>query len=171
MRMLLLGLSLAATASFAGQTSRADRNESKKVEYETIEILKFTARKNLEVPPAFMARLQEQLPFQLTGTRRFKRVSNFEDPSTDPGSPGLQMKGTLIEYDPGSRTKRYLVGFGAGTGEAVAHIEIVKVDTNEPIFERDITARLSGGAYGGSTKAFADQLAKEIAEVTKRVYY
>ena len=171
MRTFVLGLSLAMLISFTAQNGWADKNESKKGEYASIQVCSFTVKKNLEVPPEFITRLQKNLPSQLTGTKRFKHVYNFEDPSTDPGGPALQMAVTVIEYDSGSRAKRYLVGFGAGTAEAVAHVKLVKTGTDEIVFERDVTAKMSGGAFGGSSNTLADQLAKEIAKVTKRAYF
>ena len=168
MRSFLLGLFLSLLVCFAAPGHAADKKQRKADKYSNLEVSTFDVSNDIEVPPDFLERLTKELPHRLADTQKFKRVFDQGDTSADKSVPTLVMRGFLTDFTSGSRAKRYLVGFGAGAAEVVAHVKFVDAVTSEAIFERDITAKMSGGAFGGSTKGIADQLVKEIVKVVKR---
>jgi len=75
----------------------------------------------------------------------------------------------LIEYDPGSKTLRYFVGFGAGTGICTMYAEII--NEKKTIGEIRTTRKLAGGLFGGSKTdlifAVSNDISKEIIKIAK----
>lgn len=167
MRGYLPAISLLMVAGICA-SARAEKSPVKESENSRVEVATFNAKENLEVPLAFLERLARDLPHDLAGTKKFRQVFIFGDSKKDHDGPQLELTGTLIEYNPGNRAKRLLVGMGAGAGEAVAHVTLKEKETGKSIFERDVTAKMIKGTYGGSTGNLADLLAKEIARVIKR---
>jgi hypothetical protein len=168
MRTFPRGLSLLLLICLAVPGSGADKREKKKSAYSNVEISAFDVKKGIDVPQDFLDRLAKQLPHRLADTKKFKQVSSHGESPAGQNGPALQMTGTVVEFNSGSRAKRYLVGFGVGAADVVAHIKFTDTAKGETVFERDVTAKMTGGGFGGSINGVADELAREIARVVKR---
>ena len=68
----------------------------------------------------------------------------------------------------GSRGQRQSFGMGAGAAVVVAHVRFIDPTTSEVRFERDVTAKIMSGVFGGSAKDAARELARELAKAVKR---
>jgi hypothetical protein len=79
----------------------------------------------------------------------------------------LLLTGKIVEFDPGSRGKRYL-GFGGGAATVVAHVKFTDKTDQTVLFERDLSGKLVAGAFGGSASDAAYELAREIARTVKK---
>ena len=83
----------------------------------------------------------------------------------------LIVRGTVDEIEPGSRAKRYIGGFGAGSAANKVHGEIVDAKTGE-VLARFTQARRSGGSFkfaGGNDVAVmrdsVHAVGKDIAHI------
>jgi hypothetical protein len=168
MRGFLPSLSLLLLISVAMPNSGADKNEKRKSALPNLEISPFDVAKDVDVPPDFLERLAKELPHQLAGTKKFKLIFSHGDAPADLAGTALQLKETLIDFNPGSRAKRYLIGYGIGAAQVVAHVKLTDPATGQTVFERDIPAKMIGGGFGGSVSGVADQLAREIARALKK---
>lgn len=63
----------------------------------------------------------------------------------------LILEGRITQYDPGSRAARYLIGFGAGTGTAVAEITFADEESGA-IGRGTATGGVAAGLGGGGMK-------------------
>lgn len=77
--------------------------------------------------------------------------------------PALVIEGYLSAFDPGSQMARYIIGFGAGSGEIRA--EVYFRDTEGGLVA-DGTARgtVWGGFFGGTLGEAEDRVARAIVE-------
>jgi uncharacterized protein DUF4410 len=167
-RKCVVILSLAMALPFAVVSAGAQKKEKTTSKYQNLELVAFDVKKDVQVPPDFLEKFAKELPNQLAKTKKFKQVLSQGETPADRTSPTLRMTGTLVEFNPGSRAKRYFGGYGAGAAEAVAHIKLTDETTGEVVFERDITGKMSSGAFGGSASGVAGQLAREISKVLKK---
>jgi len=80
---------------------------------------------------------------------------------TEAKAPVLVIEGELVGYDPGSQALRYLIGFGAGSGEI--RVEVAFRDP-EGALVADGTARgtVSGGFFGGTVGEAENRVAEAI---------
>jgi hypothetical protein len=161
----LTGLSFLLLAVIAPPLSFAANHE--KGVRPNIAISVFEVDKGAEIPEDLVGKLKEELPRRLTDTKKFNRIFTTQDFPENQSVPTLRLTGTIVAYDSGNRAERYLVGFGAGAARLVAHIRFTNSATGRTVFERDVTGKIRGGMYGGSSSGVADQLAKEIARVVK----
>lgn len=146
----------------------AQKQEKKQSRYENLKLSLFQVKDGVNLPPDFLATFEKELTEQLAKTHKFKQVLAPGETPTDPAAPTLMMTGELTEYKPGSRAKRYFVGFGAGAASGVAHVKLTDDATGEVIFVGDITGKVVAGVAGGSANSMAKVLAKEIARVVKK---
>ena len=69
---------------------------------------------------------------------------------TDKSEGVLQLEGTLISFEKGSRAKRYFIGFGAGKAYCTIQSVFTDKTTNETILKLNFDGELSMGIFGGS---------------------
>ncbi len=151
----------------------AQKKEEGKSKNETLEVARFDVQQGVELPPDFVQKLTEESIVQIGKTKKFKEVkeavvSSEAGAPPAPGSATVVLTGTIVEFDPGSRTKRYLLGMGAGAAVVVAHVRFIDPTTGEVRFERDITAKMTSGVFGGSAKDAVHELARELAKAAKK---
>jgi hypothetical protein len=79
---------------------------------------------------------------QLSDGKVVKEVRCSGDPRRDEGSPIMFLSGTIKNYTPGSRSKRY-VGFGLGAAEVGAEIFLLDGTTKQRLKRLDLRALLA----------------------------
>ena len=84
-------------------------------------------------------------------------VSDGFQPGTD-----LTVAYRFIEYDPGSRLRRYMIGFGAGKGEVTVEMSFKDAAGNE-LAKIENGGEISMGFFGGSIDQAIDEMAKKSA--------
>jgi hypothetical protein len=141
-----------------------------KGKYQAIEVTRFAVKEGVEFPPDYQVALTEALVKQLTEARKFKQVlREGETPSAE--APTLRLSGEVIEFKPGSRAKRYLVGFGAGSTKIVANIKVVDRASGAALFENKVDGKVVMGVVGGESMGAATGLAKEVTSKIKDKFF
>jgi Domain of unknown function (DUF4410) len=80
---------------------------------------------------------------------------------------GLKIQYRFIQFNPGSRVARYVVGFGAGKGSMTVEAKFFDQKGNE-LAKIQSEGEIIAGAFGGSFNLAVQKTAKEIAEYAKR---
>jgi hypothetical protein len=90
--------------------------------------------------------------------------------STTASDKVIVMESTLISYQKGSKTARYLIGFGAG--KAYCTIQCVFIDkaTGKQILKANFEGELSGGIFGGTSKQTAREVVSSIIDYLEKNY-
>lgn len=134
---------------------------------QSLEVTVFEVQKGIDFPPDFQAALVDELVKQLTETKKFAQVLKPGATAPDGKAATIRLTGTVIEFQEGSRAKRYLVGFGAGKTKMRAKVQFVDVATGAVKLEKEVTGRRIGGVAGGSSMGAPHGLAKEVAKLAK----
>lgn len=118
--------------------------------------------------PYDMKQLQSQTIAELKGRDGHKFNVVAEAPG-DNATPLYRLQGEVVEWHPGNRAKRWVVGMGSGRETAKIHYWLVSQNGNK-VFEHSdvIRAEFWGNAYAGSVgelaHPFADKIAKRLQE-------
>lgn len=95
--------------------------------------------------------LSASISRKLKASKRFGNIST--DASVPPSADSIVIEGKFLTINPGSRAKRYLVGFGAGRSGVYVAGRVL--DGEGKLLAEFQTGRHSGiGAYGGSYVKF-----------------
>ena len=98
-----------------------------------------------------------------------QKFNIFAEAPPEGSAPFYRLQGEVMEWHPGNRAKRMLVGMGSGREEAKIHYWLVS-RTGMKAFEHTdvIRAEFWGNAYAGSVgelaHPFADKIAKRLGE-------
>jgi len=112
-----------------------------------------------------------QVVEELKQLKKFKQVSNTGETISQDAGPTVRLSGVITKYKPGSRAKRYLIGFGAGSTKVVAHITLTDATNGTTLFEKDVDGTVWIGVFGGDSSGATRGLAKEVAKVTKKALF
>lgn len=137
----------------------------------TIEVVRFSIQPGVEFPPDYLVSLMEELVDQLKKTDKFLEVLREGEKPTVPAaedSRRLKLMGIVTAFQPGSRAKRNLIGFGAGKTRIAAHVLWFDTDSGELLWQADVEGRVVGGLTGGESIGATRDLAKKIAKETKK---
>lgn len=118
--------------------------------------------------PYDMKQLQSQTMAELKG----KDGQKFNIVDTEPADLSAsfyRLQGEVIEWHPGNRAKRWVVGMGSGRETAKIHYWLVNQNGSKVFEHTDvIRAEFWGNAYAGSVgelaHPFADKIAKRLQE-------
>jgi hypothetical protein len=135
--------------------------------YRVIEIERFQIASGVTVPDDYLVALDLALMKRLSRIDGIEQVVRANDKTKLIG-PVLQLTGTVEFFEPGSRTKRYMVGFGAGKTKLVAKVKFFDKSTGEIVLEHVADGGVSIGAFGGNSMGAARGLAKEIAKAARK---
>src|SRR5437660_1685630 len=80
--------------------------------YQAVEVTSFTAGEGLNVPQDFVIATTNQVTRKLRDTKKFAIVYLTGSGPAAPPAPVLRLTGVIKDFKAGSRTKRYLIGFG-----------------------------------------------------------
>jgi hypothetical protein len=91
-----------------------------------------------------------------------------EPPSQGEGGVVYTLGGEVLEWHPGNRAKRLLVGMGSGRETAKIHYWLIDI-SGKKVFDHTDTIRqsFSGNPYAGSVGQLAQPFADKIAERLK----
>jgi hypothetical protein len=167
-REFILVLFVMLVGCFPALAQDAKTSTDIKNKYQNIEIVSFEIKEGVKFPPEARDVVMAQISEELTQIKRFRKVSKVGEPITEAEGPTVRLVGSVIEYSPGSRAKRYLIGFGAGATKVKAHIQLVDIATGNVVFERDVDGKVWIGMFGGDSSGATRGLAKEVAKVTKK---
>jgi hypothetical protein len=161
----LCGISLAPGTGTVAQTKGAqDKPPADKA---VIVVETFSASSS--VPwPYDMKLLQTETMAELKAKEGQKFNVSAETPA-EGSAPFYRLQGEVLEWHPGNRAKRMMVGMGSGREEARIRYWLVS-RTGMKVFEHTdvIRAEFWGNAYAGSVgelaHPFADKIAKRLGE-------
>jgi curli biogenesis system outer membrane secretion channel CsgG len=172
-RICLVFLSITAALALTAYVVAAETEQEKshKNKYQNIEVSSFDVKDGINLPAEYVTDLKNELVSELQNTKKFKQVLRDGESATQPDAPTIRLIGTVTEYKPGSRAKRYFIGFGAGKTKIVAHIKLMDRATGEALFEDDVDGKVIIGLFGGNSKGAANGLAKEVAKVARNQFF
>lgn len=157
--------SVPAAATPASNSSSAPTPTLIRQKYSAVEVDAFDIKAGLEFPPEYAKRAQDQLIKQLGDAKLFKDVLPAGQPPSG-ATPTIRVKGTIHDYNKGSRIKRY-VAFGMGAAEVEAQISFLDAATGQALRVDETQAILAGGVFGGGDDKIADMLARRVVLETR----
>jgi hypothetical protein len=141
------------------------------VHYKSIEISRFTVEPGANIADDFLIAISNDLTEQLRKTKKFEIVRLEGADAGDLPRPALRLTGVVKEFKPGSRAKRYLIGFGAGKTKVLADVKFIDVQTEQVVYEKEVDGKVVIGVFGGDSMGAAQGLAKEVAKVSKKQFF
>jgi hypothetical protein len=156
MRLFILILIAGATLSLSAQ--------SKRPVYTIVEVDRFIEEPGVSFPPDYRMGLVEDVVRELKRACRTIEIMR-EGEELPKGTPVLRIAGKITEFKPGSRAKRYLIGFGAGSTVVKAHVTLTDAASGEVVLESDVKGVTWIGIAGGSSEGAGDHLAKKVADL------
>jgi hypothetical protein len=149
--------------------SAAFAQQAEKKIYKNVEVEKFAIAEGVEkFPDAQLDVLMAEIVDELKRLNKFEQVA-MNGAATEAASvAGMQLTGTITKYKPGSRTARYMIGFGAGMTKVKAKIKFVDSENGNVLFEKEIDGKVVMGFFGGDKNDATRGLAREIAEIAKK---
>lgn len=155
-------------STFGQTTPKPDDIKNK---YQNVEIVRFENKDGVTLPAESRDVIMTQIVEELKQLKKFKQVSNVGETIPQDAGPTVRLNGTITQYKPGSRAKRYLVGFGAGATKVVAHVTFTDAATGNLLFEKDVDGTVWIGVFGGDSSGATRGLAKEVGKVTKKTLF
>jgi hypothetical protein len=119
-----------------------------------------------ELEPETMIQLRNAILDEVMETKIYEKVA-FECEET---AMTLEIQPKVVEFDKGSRTARYLVGFGAGKGHLDVECKFLNRETQTVIAEGTFITELKGGLFGGGTnqQKMSQQIGEQVARFLKK---
>jgi hypothetical protein len=142
-------------------------NATLKDKYRAAEVDQFDVQPGVEFPPEYVADLQEQILKELEKSKEFQELLRPGQNPVTADSPVLRLTGIISSFNPGSRKKRYVVGYGAGAAEIYAHVVFLDRSTGRTLMTEEVRAVLSGGFFGGNAMNATQNFAKQVVNTTK----
>lgn len=163
--LLVIG-SLSQTLSAQTDGSSPKAPQIIREQYQSIEVEKFEVKQGIEFPPEYLAKAQEEMFKQLSGANIVKQIFRGGERNTEGETPFISLSGTINNYTPGSRSKRY-VGFGLGAAEVDAQIFLLDRKTKQRLQTERVRALLTGGVFGGNEDKISNELARRVVLQTR----
>jgi hypothetical protein len=171
--LLFVALSLLCS-SFAqdkgvapGATSPPAAQGQIKDKFHVVQVDHFEVKAGVEFPAEYLKNLQEEISRQLVSSKVFENALQAGQQPASPGAPVIRLSGTIHNYKEGSRTKRYLVGYGAGASEVDARAVFSDAATGQTLVVQEVRAMLAGGLFGGKEEKVTQELARQIVTQSK----
>jgi hypothetical protein len=137
--------------------------------YAHIEVDRFVADQGVDFPPDYQIALVEDIIRETARASKGITILREGEPNP-PGRAIMRISGTITEFKPGSRTKRYLIGFGAGSTVVKAHVKFTDAVSGEVLAEKDLKGLTWIGVAGGSSESAADRLGKHVVSAAKSAH-
>ena len=109
-------------------------------------------------------------PDQVNGFRTIvsSRLSNHDVFVVAGDPPGVhKVTGEVAKFNPGSRSLRYFIGFGAGRG-SLETTWTVRDDSSEPIGICQIVGSITMGMFGGNWDVVLQKVGDRLGECLRR---
>ncbi|MCX6601729.1 MAG: DUF4410 domain-containing protein [bacterium] len=119
-----------------------------------------------ELDPATATELRSAIIAAIQKEAMYGKVA----PEVDMSEATLQIQPRIVQFDRGSRTARYLVGFGAGKAHLDVECKFVDKETQRVIAEGTFIAEIAGGLFGGASdqEMMSKNVAKQVAKFLKK---
>jgi hypothetical protein len=137
-----------------------------KDKYRDVEVGRFEVMEGVQFPLEYLQLLQDEIVKRFGKSEKFMQVLLPGQNPTDAAPSVLRLTGTVTYFDPGNRGKRY-VGFGLGAGQIVVHVAFRDRSTGQTLATEEVTATLSGGAFGGKAEGITREFAQKLVTTTK----
>jgi hypothetical protein len=138
-----------------------------KHKYRAMQVDRFDIKEGVQFPVDYLLTLQEEILKQLQESKLFQEVLRPGENPTDSTAEVLRLTGTINHFKPGSRAKRYVVGFGAGSTEIYAHLVYVDRATGRTVLTQEVRGQMAGGFIGGESLKVTRDLAKKVVNTVK----
>jgi hypothetical protein len=126
----------------------------------------FAADPGVSFPAEYQNAITDQIARELSVEFPTVMILRQGDQPSDPRAV-LRVSGAVSEFSPGNRTKRILIGFGAGATVVRARIWFTEAATGKTLAKRDLSGIIWTGTGGGDSSAAAGSLARKIAKVCR----
>ena len=136
--------------------------------YKAVEIEKFTVRQGVELSDKEVDELMKATVDNFRASNRFDSVTMAGDAAAVEAAPKLKLSGEVTKYVKGSRTARYLVGFGAGKTKLLVDVKLTDVATGEVVFHQSVDGDVTWGLFGGDSDKAKGGVADEIIREMKK---
>src|ERR1700686_5510476 len=174
-RLLLLILALAISASAAqipgsasGAAGAPAGQGEIKDKYHVVQVDQFEVKKDVQFPPEYLKKVQEEISKQLVDAKLFEEVLQPGQQPARAEAPVLRLSGTIHNYKAGSRKKRYLAGnFGLGNAEIDAQVAFLDGSRGDRLVVEELRAVLTGGFFGGNEDHATQELARQVVTQAK----
>jgi Domain of unknown function (DUF4410) len=140
-----------------------------KDKYPAVQVDRFEIKEGVQFPVDYLLTLQEEIIKQLQESKQFQEVLRPGENPTDSATEVLRLTGTINHFRPGSRAKRYVVGFGAGSTEIYAHLTFVDRATGQTVLTQEVRGQMAGGFIGGESLNVTRDFAKKVVNSIKLV--
>jgi len=173
--LMLLAFVPASSASFAQGNGTDPRPAAQyqaqqgqfKSKYRAVRVDEFEVKQGVDFPAEYLKRVQQEIVRQLSDAKVFDEVLQAGQEPAQAGSPVIRVSGTIHNYTPGSRAKRYVGGFGVGAAEVDAQVAFLDAVTGQRFRIEELRAVFTGGLFGGSDDKIADELARRVVLQTR----
>jgi Domain of unknown function (DUF4410) len=135
--------------------------------YSTVEIDPFLPAPNVDFPREYQSALVDDIARELSV--EFPTLMILRPGDSAPGERLLRISGTVTAFKPGSRTKRSLIGFGAGAAIVSAQVVFQDAAGRRPLSIREMTG--SSGMTGVDSQEASESLSKKIAQLCKAAHW
>jgi len=131
--------------------------------YTAVEIDRFVAAAGVAFPTDYQSALVEDIAREVS--LAFPSVIIVRQGEAPPSEHAvLRVSGTVIEFKPGNRAKRQLIGLGAGATVVGTQVWFLDAATGQVLLSRGAKGITRGGIAGGDSRGAVDGLAKKIAK-------
>ena len=166
-----LGLATSPAQNAGNQVSsaalaQADKREVKDA-YHVVQVGQFEIQQGVDFPAEYLAALHQEIAKQLAQAKVFQQVLQAGQNPADSKEPVLRLSGTITNYNPGNRAKRYFIGHGAGSAEIEARVFFLDGATGRLLMTEELRAVLSYGFFGGKAEGATKDFARQIVTKTK----
>jgi hypothetical protein len=154
------------SASSPAAQIQADQGQFKS-KYHVVRVDEFEVKQGVALPPEYLKKAQQEIVKQLSEAKVFDEVLQAGQQAAQAGAPVIRLSGTIHNYTPGSRAKRYGGGFGLGAAEVDAQVAFLDAATGQRLRIEELRAVFTGGLFGGSEDKIADELARRVVLQTR----
>jgi hypothetical protein len=141
----------------------ADRPPSS---YAAAEVDRFVADRGVLFPADYQTALVDDIAREITVA--FQNVVIFHQGETPPDPRAvLRISGTITRFEPGSKAKRVLVGFGAGAATLQAQVRFGDAATGQVLLITAVRGTTWTALPAPGSHQPTDNLAKKIVKLTK----
>jgi hypothetical protein len=131
--------------------------------YSAVEIDRFVAAAGVAFPTDYQSALVEDIAREVS--LAFPSVMIVREGEAPPsGHAVLRISGTVIEFKPGNRAKRQLIGMGAGATVVETQVWFLDATSGQVLLSRGAKGITRSGIAGGDSQGAVDGLAKKIAK-------
>jgi hypothetical protein len=132
--------------------------------YTAVEVDPFVAQPGVDFPADYQSALAGDIAREIS--LAFKTVIIVRPGQAVPdGHALLRISGVVTRFKPGSREKRYLIGFGAGATVVEAQVWFTDGTTRRVVLGRQVRGITWTGAGGGDSQSAGTSLARKIQKI------